>query len=72
MRAQETPTFVNDQYFILKKKNVSSHLKEIENIIQKDTSFNNQYEKIRIAEDQVHGLIKKINYASFEEVNDNF
>jgi len=72
MENSQTPTFINDQYFILKKKIVSSSLNAIEKIVKQENSEKEAFEKVWIPENQIKGSIKKIDRESFEKVNHYF
>ena len=67
-----SPTFTNDQYFILNKKHLGSSLSEIERAVNADRRINEPFEKAWIPEDQIKGEIGKIDYATFELVNQSF
>jgi hypothetical protein len=66
------PTFTNDQYFILKKKYLGSALSEIENAVHAGNGVNEPFEKAWIPEDQIKGEIGKIDYLTFQKVNQCF
>ena len=72
MKNLQTPSFINDQYFILNKKSVASSLSAIEKIVKQDHSDKEPFEKVWIPEKQIKGSIKKIDCESFEKVNDYF
>ena len=72
MENSQTPTFINDQYFILKKQIVSSSLNAIEKIVKQENSEKEAFEKVWIPENQIKGSIKKIDRESFEKVNHYF
>ncbi len=63
------PTFHEDQYTILKKKDIQVSLKRMDSIIQADSSLDDAFEKVWIPEQQVLGEVRKINKCSFEKVH---
>ena len=69
MNPSKSPSFVNDQYFILNKKGVSDSLNKIERIVKEVHAINEPFEKVWIQEDQIKGSIYKIDSTTFEKVN---
>jgi hypothetical protein len=67
-----SPSFQNDQYFILNKRNFDVSLSEIERIVKEEQISNEPFEKVTIPEDQINGAIHKIDYSAFEKVNEYF
>ena len=72
MKNLQSPSFINDQYFIMNKKIVSSSLRQIEKIVKEDAGKNEPFEKVLIPVNQITGLIRKIDCNSFEKVNECF
>lgn len=72
MKNSKTPTFKNDQYFILNKGIFKGSLNKIEKIVKEDHGISEPFEKVWIPENQIKGSINKINRNSFELVNNCF
>ncbi len=72
MNNLKSPTFNNDQYFILDKKCFANSLSQIERAVNEDYGINEPYEKVWIPVNQINGQIKKIGQSTFDIVNEHF
>jgi hypothetical protein len=72
MKNLKSPSFKNDQYFILDKKRFAHSLSHIEKAVNEDYGINEPYEKVWIPEKQINGQIKKIGQSTFDIVNEHF
>ncbi len=60
MNNLKSPTFNNEQYFILDKKCFANSLSQIERAVNEDYGINEPYEKVWIPVNQINGQIKKM------------
>lgn len=72
MKNLKSPSFKNDQYFILNKKYCAGSLSKIERIVKEEQDINEPFEKVWIPEDHIKGSINKMDYLTFEKVNECF
>lgn len=72
MKNLKSPSFKNDQYFILNKEVLAGSLSKIERIVKEEHAINEPFEKVWIPEDQIKGSIYKIDYTAFGKVNECF